>query len=339
MMNAQIAEIKGRDLILAYHPAAGEPLVGQALAITENSYGRGTLGVIVQVIGYDSAAYPGEREAMLQELLEQQIAERHEIVRGEPAMVDLKEIKLARCKIRKTIIGDEWHEWDGAIPSRNVTIDAVPPEDLLQRVTPTDPLHPITCSRYGGGSVIFDARSLDKVNALVGYKGSGKSHLAKLLLISLVRQGAPSWVYDINREFINLPGADVIRIGQNYRVCLAEVGFPFLKAVIDDVGPMTPTSEGAFDTEGPRFMEQQIARSGFATIAHLEELADQGRFHNNDMVNGAISQRLGMVRRMGIFADDPRTETLTARFSRITAGGGLYAFDLVEIAPRRLPSH
>jgi len=39
---------------------------------------------------------------------------------------------------------------------------------------------------------------------------------------------------------------------------------------------------------------------------------------------------------MGIFADDPRTETLTARFSRITAGGGFLAFDLAEIAPRRL---
>jgi hypothetical protein len=336
-MNAQIVDVKGRDIIIAYHPEKDEPALGEALIVEERRRNTTTgHGLVVQVIGYDSAGYPGEREAVLAELLESAIAERHELVRGEPAMVDLKEIKLARCKIRKSWANGVWADWTGAIPTRNVTIRPAAADEVLQQVIGDRGAFPIRFARYGGQPFDFDASKVDKVNVLVGVKGSGKSHTGKLLLTNLVRLGAPSWVFDINKEFLDLPGADAIRVGDNYRLCLQEVGFSFLRAVVDDMGPLQQVSEAAFENEGPRFMEQEIARTGFATIDYLIEKAEQGFFHSNAMVNEAIETRLKMVKRTRIFADDRKAPTLAARFEAATAAGGFLVFDLAELPPRRL---
>lgn len=336
-MNAHIIEIKGRDVVVAYHPAGGEPELAEALLIRERRADPSSAdGLVVQVIGHDSASYPGQNEAVMGELLEAAVAERHEYALGEPAMVDLKEIKLARCKIRKIARGGRWVEWDGSIPSRNVTITPIKGSDLLAHVLPETPLFPLIFSHKDGVPVSCDAQGLDKVNALVGVKDSGKSHTSKVILSNLVGLGAPCWVYDINREFIDLPGADVIRIGDNYRLSLAEVGFPFLMAVIEDMNPLTDVSRGALEHAGPRFIAEEIKHSGFATIDYLLDRAEAGRFHSNDMVNQAIETRLRMVRRSGLFDNDGAEETLTARFSRVTKSGGFIVFDLAEMGVGRL---
>jgi DNA helicase HerA-like ATPase len=335
-VNGQVIQIKGSDIVIAYHPEGGEPRPGDALLLTERGGSASNDGLVVQVIGHDSAGYPGDREAALAELLEAAIADRHQIVHGEPAMVDLKEIKLARAKIRKIVRDRRWHDWDGSIPTRNVDVSDLPTDMLLDNVTPKRPTFPVGLARYRGSPIVFDAPDLDKVNALVGLKGSGKSHSAKLLLAELVRLGAPCWAFDINREFVDLPGADAIRVGVNYQLRLDEVGFPFLMAVVDDMNRLTDVSRGAFEHTGPRFIEQEVQRRGIATIGYLLDRAEQGAFHSNDMVNTAIETRLRMVRATGLFADDPAAESLSQRFDRIAAAGGFLAFDLAEIPLGRL---
>jgi hypothetical protein len=328
-VNAQVVEIKGRDVVLAFHPDGGEPLPGDALLLTERRGSPGG-GLIVQGISYDSMTYPGDREALLGEILEATIADREEVVRGEPAMLDLKEIKLLRCKIRKASTASGWREWQGTIPSRNVTVERVTDPELLEEViAPAD--FPIRFAAYGSTPVVFDAKNLDKVNAIVGVKNTGKSHTGKHIVHALSKHSAPIWVFDINREFIDLPGADVIRIGENYKLRLDEVGFPFLMAVIEDLNPFTPVSQGAFESEGPRLMEQEVARTGMATIGFLLERAEQGAFHNNEMVNGAIEQRLRMVGRQHLFAESKDSETLASRFNRTTDAGGFLVFDIAEL--------
>lgn len=335
-MNAQVIQIKGRDVVLAYHPHGGEPRLGQALLVQERTSRGANGGLIVQVIGYDSAGYPGDREVALAELLETAVAERHEVVQGEPALGDLKEIKLARCKIRKLVNDDGWQDWDGTIPSRNVRVTPIDSADLLARVIPAHPLHPLHLATYEGQQVPFDAAAVDKVNALVGIKGSGKSHSAKLLLMGLAALGAPCWAFDINREFVDLPGAEAIRVGDNYRLSLAEVGFEFLAAVIDDIGPMTAVSQGALDHEGRRFMDEELRKRGFASIDYLLDRAEGGHYHHNEWVNLAIETRLRMVKRSGIFTDDPDAETLAQTFARVTANHGFLIFDLAEMPVGRL---
>jgi hypothetical protein len=335
-MNGTVIEFKGRDVLIAYHPAAGEPDPGQALLLQERSANGTGDGVVVQVIAYDSAGYPGDREVALGELLETAIAEREEVVGGEPALGDLKEIKIARCKIRKVVRHGEWVDWDGHIPSRNVSVTPIEPAEVLRRVLPPAEQHSLTLGEFETERVVLNAAMLDKVNALVGVKGSGKSHTAKLLIAALSALGAPCLAFDINREFLDLPGSEVVRIGDNFKLSLAEVGFPFLLAVIEDMGPMTQVTQGAFENEGQRFMRQEIDRRGFATIDYLLDRAEGGHFHNNDFVNGAIEHRLRGVQRSQLFSDDPKAETLTDLFTRTTDNGGFVVIDLAEMAVGRL---
>jgi uncharacterized protein DUF87 len=334
-MNGQIIDIKGKDVVVAYHPIMGEPRLGDALLVTDRGSSSDVRGVVIQVLGYDAARYPGDQEAALAELLEAVVADRHEIVRGEPAMVDLKEIKLLRCKIKKTVRDGEWLPWDGRIPTRNVRIRPLGGDEILDRVLPK-PQFPITVATYDGVKAPFDARLLDKVNALVGIKGSGKSHASKLMLNGLRGHGAPCWVFDMNREFADLPGAEVLRLGDNFQVSLAEVGFPFLMAIIEEMGPLQDVSRGAFEQMGRRLIEEEVRRTQFATIEYLLAMAEHDRFHNNEMVNRAIETRLRMVSHAGVFARTAATETLAARSRRLTAAGGFLVFDLAELPVGRL---
>jgi DNA helicase HerA-like ATPase len=60
-----------------------------------------------------------------------------------------------------------------------------------------------------GQNFYIEGQDLEKVNVVTGVKGSGKSHLAKVILLQLIEQGAPCIVFDINREYIHLPKAEV----------------------------------------------------------------------------------------------------------------------------------
>jgi len=134
-MNAQVTSIKGADVILADHPSAGEPRRGEALLLTERG-GDESSGVVAQVIDHQTASYPGDTESSIHELLEQSIADRLDIVTGEPALNDLKEIKLALCKIRQTWNrGEPWRPWNGQIPTRNVTVTPISSSEVLLNVT------------------------------------------------------------------------------------------------------------------------------------------------------------------------------------------------------------
>src|SRR3954454_5585225 len=112
----------------------------------------------------------------------------------------------------------------------------------------TSPAFPVKLGRLGADAVIFDATRLDKVNLFVGDRNTGKSHGAKVVLSQLTPYGMPVLAFDINQEFIGLPGAVPLRVGDNYKVQLGEVGMPFLSAFIEDSNPFTTeTARSAFD--------------------------------------------------------------------------------------------
>jgi DNA helicase HerA-like ATPase len=96
------------------------------------------------------------------------------------------------------------------------------------------------------------------------------------------------------------------------------------------------SGRSALEHEGGRFVAEEVRKTGYATIDYLLDRAEQGRFHSNDMVNLAIAHRLRMVKRSGLFSDDPRAETLRDVFARVAATGGFVVFDLGEMSPGRL---
>ena len=62
----------------------------------------------------------------------------------------------------------------------------------------------------------------------MGAKGQGKSHGAKQIALSLAQKAYRYVIFDVNSEYGSLPGAQVLRWGQNYLPALSELGSGFL---------------------------------------------------------------------------------------------------------------
>src|SRR5207253_4173443 len=115
----------------------------------------------------------------------------------------LKDTRLALCKIRGTITGEkDLSPTTSWLPSRTASrIRAYP----INRLIMNGGKMPLKVGHNDGDPVQIDASGLDGgLNIITGRKGTGKSHLAKLLLLSLSGWGAPCIVLDVNGEYINL---------------------------------------------------------------------------------------------------------------------------------------
>ena len=91
--------------------------------------------------------------------------------------------------------------WDGILPGWEAKIF---PTNPLILDTPGPKIH--LGRTLEGEEFAPGGKALEKVNVIVGAKGSGKSHLAKVILLRLIWAGAPCLVLDGNRDYGGLLG-------------------------------------------------------------------------------------------------------------------------------------
>lgn len=303
----EIAYIKGDTVVLLYHPADVAAEVGQQFTVMEIP--EKTEGLVVQVISNESVEYAGLQQEMIQRILEQRVAQRTEaLVDRERGMGEIKSLKLANTKIRKRVRAGEWFTWDGWIPTRNVQVSRLEANDLLGHVLPV-PQHAIgPFARFGESPIELDGPRLNMVNVIAGVKGSGKSHLAKHLVLALSQKHVPCIIFDINGEYVQLPRARVLRWGDNFVPDLAEVGYEMLSLVVKAIYPLPATSESVFEGGLPVYFGQRRVRcegrhEEFAI--NLNEMRER-TWSNNEYVQQAIDDRLRVVGNLGLFL---RTDT------------------------------
>lgn len=297
----EVASIKGDTILLLYHPSETAADVGQQFTILESPDHE--QGLVIQVISNDSLEYAGLQQEMIQKILETQIAQVDAPINREQGMGEIKSLKVAKAKIRKRIQNGTWVTWDGWIPTRNVQISRIEGNNLLGNVLPT-PIVPLRqFAQFNGSSISFDGPRLNMVNVVTGVKGSGKSHLAKHLVIALAEKGIPCVIFDVNGEYVELPNAQVLRWGENFIPDLAEVGHDMLSLVIRAVYPLPANSESVLDGMLPVHFGSRRTfcrdRKQPFTI-DLDYL--QGRtWSNNNYVQDAIADRLRVIANMGLF--------------------------------------
>lgn len=298
----EIASIKGDTVSLLYHPAESAADVGQQFSILEVP-GR-TEGLIVQVISNDSLDYMGLQQEMIQHILEQRVTLERPVDR-EHGMGEIKSLKLATAKIRKRISGGEWCNWDGWIPTRHVDIVLTDATTLLDNVMP-EPQHPIhSFATFAGTPFQIDGPRMNMVNVVTGIKGSGKSHLAKHLVLALSDRQVPCIIFDINGEYVLLPDAQVVRWGDNFLPRLAETGHEMLETMIRNLCPLPPasSSESAFESRLPNVFtsrRQFCQRNNQPFEIDIAYLIQQ-TWNNNELAQGAIISRLETIDRMNLF--------------------------------------
>lgn len=359
-LNVQVYRINGDLVELFFNPRDADLRVGETLTIRERESGR---HVISQVIAFRSATYPSlvkdqlqtlvgseDDEENLLEALEMRLALSAEgVINGDDEMGN---IKVAMAKIRKTVPAalnghaPRWEQWDGWIPARDV--DVFRTDDLEVFANSTRDLgNRLRLGRtLAGHSFFVEGQDLEKVNVITGVKGSGKSHLSKVVLMQLIEQGAPCVVFDINREYIHLPKAEIdpatgktlrkgivhLEAGGNFRLSVRQFGLAPMMTLLHRFG-LPEVSALHFENRLARLwgeaemMEKRGAQPPYVGLEQLMQMAEENEFGGGSsaaIVNHAIRSRLQALENTRIFARNPKeAASLGESYRKIREGGAL----------------
>lgn len=193
----------GDEVILIYHPSE-KIEVGENLILTDRASNR---GLLVQVIEENLVDLPGILEDVVRK---EAIASRAEVIEHtsaevEKLLADVRNMKAARTKIRKEIRNGNFLPWTGWTPSREVEISPLPDEELAKSLKiGIDYPFEVGLTVYSQKGLKISGYDLQGINVIVGKKGTGKSHLAKTILLGLIDNGARCIVFDINDEYSTL---------------------------------------------------------------------------------------------------------------------------------------
>ncbi len=333
-MSIQVYRVQGDVVELVYHPRGHDLRVGDSLLLYDPESRR---GLVVQIIEFRTASYP----SVIREQLRLALGEDHDalarlLVELLPPELEMRNLNLALAKIRKLFNKRGWHAWDGWIPSRDVRITRIPHKKIVEECVP-DHGHPLHLGETSHGEPFqLDGRSLEKVNVIVGAKGSGKSYLAKVILLELVNQGAPCIVFDLNREYVHLPphlpgkrGVIPLRAGVDLRMDLREFGIdPFMTLIrrfgLPEISAINLEYRLRALISEMYEMERMGRKPPFIGIRELLQLAEAGEFSDSEAVNAAIRSRLRAVQATGLIASHPKeVVSLEEEYRRIRNGGAL----------------
>jgi len=233
---------------------------------------------------------------------------------------------VARAKVRGP--------WDGILPGWDAEIFPTSPP------IPETPGPKIFLGQTLEGEEFSPGgRALEKVNVIVGAKGSGKSHLAKVILLGLIRVGAPCLVLDVNREYGGLPEVRTYSVGKDFKLGVREIGVEALSVMLEAFG--TPaTSLLYFETRLSRLFQE---KKDFIGIDELISMAEEGEFYPTqsgyaaDAVNRTLRSRLEALKLTGMVARSPlEASSFTGVWKGIREGGAV-AFDLSGLStPARM---
>src|SRR6266567_2789643 len=189
---------------------------------------------------------------------------------------------------------------------------------------------PVKLGHNDGEPITVDASGLDGgLNIITGRKGSGKSHLAKLLLLSMAGWGAPCIVLDVNGEYINLHKSKdgrqssarltvlAPRSGLNFS--MSKLGLRTVAGVLSHALDLPATSSKVFTT-----IWKDLESRGDLTLPTVIQAVQSWSCH--DSVREALTSRLQVLMESGLFDEaNPLTEE---RILHTIEGGGVLVVNL-----------
>lgn len=347
-MSIQVNQVKGDIVELIFNPRDEDLRVGESLRLLDRTTSE---GLVVQIVAFRMVTYPaliqeqlqlaiGNGQPLAPEILTYLSETQEGLQELEPS--ETRNLKIAISKIRK-LLGRRWDQWDGWIPTRDVEVSRISDQELFDNCIDDlgNPLHLGETLR--GRPFTVEGHYLEKVNVVTGVKGSGKSHLSKVILLELINAGAPCIVFDLNKEYIHLPSHEAdprsgqvrqrgilhLKAGQNLKLGVRQFGLSPLVTMLTKFG-LPDVSAMHFENRMSRlfqeawYYEQQGRQAPFIGMQHLLEMADDLEFSPNEVVSAAIRSRLEAARNTGVFAEQADEATsLQAEYDKICDGGAL----------------
>jgi DNA helicase HerA-like ATPase len=270
--------------------------------------------LIVQVIEVQFASIPGVLEELLRSL-----PDGGELIQGEdidpleigPHITYIQDASLLICKIRATVERENLSPVSSWLPSRSQSVVKKLSLPTLLKLAKIDGRLPIAIGGTKDSSLLtIDATSLDgRLNIITGKKETGKSHLAKLLIVNLVGYKATVVVFDLNGEYLSLgitsdgkrnTNYDKIHIltpSQNFKLALGQLNLHVILGILIHALHLPGTSAREF-----RRIWQALRERGGLT---LHELGETIRGWNcNQHVRDALFSRYHALVNSGIFTDN-----------------------------------
>ena len=270
-------------------------------------------GLIVQVIDIQYANIPGILEELLRNYNSDSYVQGEDVDPFEVAthITYIQDARLLICKIRATNNNGELVSTSSWLPSRSQAIVKKLPIEKLFAQAEIDGERPMYLGETTEKKQLHvDVRTLDGgLNIITGKKGTGKSHVSKLLTLSLVSHGAPVVVLDLNGEYVGLEkNADgksnefygkihVLAPGRNLKVTLAQLKLRVMLNVLVNALQLPGTSAREFRRIW-HFLEQKDA----LTMHDLGEAIRNWKC--NQHVRDALFSRYYTLLGTGLFTDN-----------------------------------
>ena len=240
----------------------------------------------------------------------------------------LKDTKLLVCKIRGAIEDGHATRNVSWLPSRiNSSVSKFPIETVASDESPSRPI--LLGAIKENSKFTIDARTLDgRLNIVTGKKGTGKSHLSKLLAMSLLDQSAPCLILDVNGEYTNLTRRAngekspyegkiaVLTPRLSLRFTLAEIGLGTMMDILLHALDLPGTSARVFAR-----IWRQLEQKNELTAKSLGEAIANSDCHES--VRDALQSRYNTLVDSGIFTDDSSAANSRQMLERLSTGGGV----------------
>jgi len=300
--------------------------------------------VIAQVIDIQFATVPG----IMEELLRSPNIE--DYVAGEDAdpldvmshILYIQDTRLLVCKIYGTVAEGGLRQENSWLPSRTYsTIRGLPTESLIRLAGITKGLPIDLGTTQESSPITVDACELDgKLNIITGKKGTGKSHLSKLLVLGLVEHGATVVVLDLNGEYTNLdltPEGNrnefygklhVLSPSKNFKITLYQTDLYVIMRILTYALNLPGTSAREF-----RHIWRFLEEKGMLTLHELGEAIK--RWQCNQHVRDAMFSRYYALVHSNFFTDNMAESIDFEGLLRRTDenGGGAIIIDLSNTSP------
>ena len=355
----RLFQISGDQAIFLYDHASGEsPRVGDSYSIRETGSDQ---ALVVQIVALHTFDYPSLAEVLMRQIMEDSYGENRVQTFAAPNNApQVENLGQAMGKIRRRILPNgDWGIWNGYLPSRNVEINRVSDDDLLRSCGLLEPSYPLNLGNtLDGRNFAIAGRRFEKINVITALKGMGKSHLAKVIILELTRQGMVSVVFDINREYNGLPpltvednqvsnpGTRILTASQNFRVTIESFGRRGFIRLFDHYTP-TETTRNLFETRVNESFDQldQLDLANrqapaerqrprpFFNIDHIRGLFPANR--TNEHVRNAIMDRLEQIEGLHLFAvNRDESSSFDEAYALCAQRGGTLVIDLAPLTSK-----
>jgi len=252
--------------------------------------------LITQVIDISYIDTPGILEELIREGLirSSSIISRNELD-YDRATKFIRDTKVLKCIIRGAIKNGEIVRFIDDLPSRVTSkIRRMSAMELL-KVVGGESRYPIRLGNdLMNSEVALDISYLDgSLSLITGMKGSGKSHLAKLIAYSFSEHSIPYIVFDINDEYLGLEESGYAKVlvpGESLYFDLQYLGRETVLDVLINVLNLPGVSANLFN----EIWQMLERRNVPITISSMMEYID--KFIRNMMIKDALISRLMILR-------------------------------------------